>query len=378
MSRIHDMDTTEKGIYKRVITVCASDLYPDICPPQHSGASNALVPVRTPTDEEKRALRDNQLIDRETIRNRVKLQGGWTDRKGFDAANPPPKRKTHYINIANEKVSLEDLEVPAKIPKPDQSTLPRLSAESLRPPPSLIPETVSHINFTQSNTPVQTQSLQFLVMIRKAEDHQSWQFLDEASLKTVYDAAFNAIDDAELTSVAMGYFINQQKFSIITLSTANMPVFNQFRANIRAYRGVDGYILDTFSSMDYIEKTMLSIYIPKKFDNYIHRRLFRGLFRDYPSIAAPYRMHHCVVLESTLDRPTRGGDQIMVISGQHFLEKLSLFPENFCFHVNANWRITIKGGERHPEPITEAELARVARDADYSMEMTAKIGGNRG
>ena len=86
-------------------------------------------------------------------------------------------------------------------------------------------------------------------------------------------------------------------------------------------------------------------------------------------------MLHSVVLESTPDRPNRGGDRIMVLESEDMLQKLSLFPEEFMFHVNAHWRITIKGGERHPEPMSAATLARVARDAEYSMEMARTITG---
>ena len=259
---------------------------------------------------------------------------------------------------------------------PDQSKLKKITKESLRPPPSLFPETVSRIDFTQSNDPVKSQTLQFVVCIRKAEDHQSWQFLDEASLKMVYDSAFEAIDDADLTLVALGYFINPQGFSIINLCTDNMTVFNLFRAKIREYQGVQGYVLETFSSEDYIEKTMISIYVPQKFNNYGHRRFFRGLFRDYPCLTARYKMQYSVVLESTPERPNRGGDTIMVLSGDELLHKLAVFPENFMFHVNAHWRATIKGGERHPEPMSDAILERVARDKEFSMETAQRISGS--
>ena len=61
--------------------------------------------------------------------------GGWTDRKEFDAANPPPKRKGHDIAIENEEVDPADLMIPAKLPRPDQSKLKKITKESLRPPP---------------------------------------------------------------------------------------------------------------------------------------------------------------------------------------------------------------------------------------------------
>ena len=223
---------------------------------------------------------------------------------------------------------------------------------------------------------MQIQTLQFLVMIRSLEDHQSWQFLDEKSLQTVYDAVFSSIDDADITQVAMGCYLNDQAFSLITLSTANRAVFNLFRERIRTYNGVPGYVLDSFSSVDYIERTQITIYVPKKYKNYDHRRLFRGLFRDYPSITAKYKMCHTIVLESTPDRPHRGGDSIMVISSDDMLEKLALFPERFQFHVNPQWRISIKGGERRAEPMSEEILARVGQNAEFSMEMAQKITGN--
>ena len=65
----------------------------------------------------------------------------------------------------------------------------------------------------------------------------------------------------------------------------------------------------------------------------------------------------------------------MVLSGKELLNKLAVFPEEFQFHVNAQWRITIKGGERHAEAISEEDLDRIARSKEYSMEMAQKITG---
>ena len=66
----------------------------------------------------------------------------------------------------------------------------------------------------------------------------------------------------------------------------------------------------------------------------------------------------------------------MVLAGSDLLNKLSIFPERFQFHVNSRWRISIKGGERHPEPISDNDLERIANDAEFSMEMAKKIAGD--
>ena len=65
----------------------------------------------------------------------------------------------------------------------------------------------------------------------------------------------------------------------------------------------------------------------------------------------------------------------MVLSGPEILAKLALFPERFIFHVNAQWRISIKGGERYPEELSEEELDKIAASAEYSMEVAHRIGG---
>ena len=177
-----------------------------------------------------------------------------------------------------------------------------------------------------------------------------------------------------------------------------MEIFNLIRENIRTYQGIEGHVLETFSREDFLEKTTLSIYVPHRYagyDNLIpsqyhifcfafyhliyglqiyywtqllptrygHRRLFRGLFHDYPGLIAKYRCRHGITLEATPARPNRAGDSILIISGD-ILKKFALLPENFIFHVNAHWKITIKGGDRTVDPLTEVE--DLARDAELS------------
>ena len=48
---------------------------------------------------------------------------------------PPPKRKGHNLDIANEDVDPSELQIPAKRgTRPDESTLKKLTPEELRPP----------------------------------------------------------------------------------------------------------------------------------------------------------------------------------------------------------------------------------------------------
>ena len=230
------------------------------------------------------------------------------------------------------------------------------------------------MHFRQSADPVLEQTLQFIVCIRKKDDHRSWQFLDDKVLDTIYNAAIR-IDHVMITKVALGCNVDEQGFSKIMLSTSDMGVFNQIRTNIREYNGIPDMVLETFSREDYLEKITLSLYIPKRFAHFTTRDIFRGLFHDYPGIAASYRVMHLVVLENTPLRPHRAGDKIMVVAGDDLLNKISVFPEEFCFHVNAFWRITIKGGERNAEPLSESELAQIESSAAYSQEMARKISG---
>ena len=73
----------------------------------------------------------------------------------------------------------------------------------------------------------------------------------------------------DITKVALGHTVDEQGFSLITLSTYNQTIFNQIRENIRNYRGIDGYVLETFSGEEFMEKKTITIYIPRRFDTYV-------------------------------------------------------------------------------------------------------------
>ena len=66
----------------------------------------------------------------------------------------------------------------------------------------------------------------------------------------------------------------------------------------------------------------------------------------------------------------------MVISGPELLAKLSIFPENFIFHINQFWRITIKGGNRSAEDLPEREVQRLRDSSEYSIEQAKLLALN--
>ena len=88
---------------------------------------------------------------------------------------------------------------------------------------------------------VQIEQVQFLVLMRPHSDITAWSFLDLVSLNTMYDAVMEMIDDVDLLQVACSASVDDEGFSMITLSTINMEVFNLFRAGIRDYTGIPGH-----------------------------------------------------------------------------------------------------------------------------------------
>ena len=63
----------------------------------------------------------------------------------------------------------------------------------------------------------------------------------------------------------------------------------------------------------------------------------------------------------------------MVISGPDLLARLAIFPENFIFHVNQFWRITIKGGKRNVPDLDDKEVQRLRDNSVYSIEQAQLI-----
>ena len=79
---------------------------------------------------------------------------------------------------------------------------------------------------------VQVENLQFLVLMRPTQDIAAWAFLDLSSMNTLFDHLIDTIDHPELSQVALSVNVDDQGFSMITLNTSNMEIFNQVRSSI--------------------------------------------------------------------------------------------------------------------------------------------------
>ena len=97
------------------------------------------------------------------------------------------------------------------------------------------------------------------------------------------------------------------------------------------------------------------------------------LFTFYPELKTGYTMlHRHIYTENMPGKPDRLGDSIVVVGGDDFMKKLEAIPEGFVFHMNSNWKFTIRGGKRSGN-MTKEELDMAAASAAISEEMSAKI-----
>ena len=261
-----------------------------------------------------------------------------------------------------------------KVSRPDRSTLKKISPDELRPPPTILPDGVSSMEYRMESGQVQIENIQFLVVMRPISDVAAWAFLDKVTLDTMYDKLFDAIPDPDLLQVACSATVDDQGFSYVTLNTCNMELFNAFRAGIRAYSDIPGFTLDTFSKSEFVEQKSATIYVPQRFARYGARRLFRTLVHVYPGLAARYEIYHTHIFKENIPgRPKRIGDYILVVGGEEFMDKLANYPEKFVFHHNSFWRFTIHGGLCRPANITDEEIERAAYSIEFSREISHTI-----
>ena len=104
----------------------------------------------------------------------------------------------------------------------------------------------------------------------------------------MYDAVHENVHHDDSMLVGLNAFTDQNDICCVCLSTINMPVFNTFRQLIREYVGLDGYIWETFSKMAFMKRNAATIYVAKWNRRYIHRRLFREIFRNTPNFLCDY------------------------------------------------------------------------------------------
>ena len=99
--------------------------------------------------------------------------------------------------------------------------------------------------------------------------------------------------------------------------------------------------------MAFMKRNAATIYVAKRHRRYIHRRLFREIFRERPALFSNYTFFHKFTFtEDIPGKPRRKDDSIIVVGGDEFMEKLAQFPEDEKFFVNDDWSPTIRGGNR--------------------------------
>ena len=177
------------------------------------------------------------------------------------------------------------------------------------------------------------------------DDSREWFSPTDDQLQEMYDAVHENVHHDDSMLVGLNAFTDQNDICCVCLSTINMPVFNTFRQLIRDYVGLDGYIWETFSKMAFMKPNAATIYVAKRNRRYIHRRLFREIFRNSPRLLCDYiYMYKHTFNEDLPGKPKRKGDSIIVIGGEDFMDKLSRFPEGQSFYVNDDWSPMIRGG----------------------------------
>ena len=218
------------------------------------------------------------------------------------------------------------------------------------------------------------QTIQFLLCARKRAEPDSWEFPGKQTLKKLFDHGVNTSGDPDVLNVALGSHVDDQGFPIITLSTVNMTLFNRFRQSIRTYNDDPGYIFDTYAKEEFMEKRTVSIYISRRFARFSPQIMLQALINDYPVLCSEYTILHRHIFDENIPgRPKREGDAILILGGPQFLEKMSYFPEEYVFHINAHWRFTIRGGPRKTHSVSSEDIERIARDRNYSREFAKSI-----
>ena len=304
----------------------------------------------TPDQDQALVIKQQQAHDTAEVMALVHSHGGLFDNRQATPNRAPTKRKGIEHIVVNETVKADELpSAPAKAPRPAETTLRRLTAAELMPPPSKTPDGYN-IQILQSNEMVQVQNIHFLVFMRNTTLNTPPSFPDDETLQQLFDEVVLSIvdDDPEVIRVALKAEVNESGIATIALSTIDMPIFNRIRAGIREYTGCPGFRFETQSKQTFVQKNTATIYVPLRQKRYIHKPLMKFLFSAYPDLKSDYTcLEQVRFVENTPEKPRRKGDTILILGGTDFLSKLAQYDENHVFHMNSYWKLTIKGGRRN-------------------------------
>lgn len=273
----------------------------------------------------------------------------------------PGRGQTLKIGQGDDsKFSVEDFDFDEVVPvRPDPSTLCRLTADELLPPPSDMPVPLD----PSTDLPefVQEQRIEFLVIIRpeSGASDADWGFPTADTLQTMYDKIRDDLEHhLQIFDVCLWHRVDKSGRATIMLSTINLPLMNEVRQAIRLYRGHRGYVFETYNKIRFIKRYGISLYVPKENAGYKFRTIGRTLFYKYPDLRSPIE----IISEATFtenhsdwtpDRRSRIGEKIYLLDSPELAKKLEKYPEDFKFRLSEGFSVTLRGGVRGDEVTTQ-------------------------
>ena len=163
---------------------------------------------------------------------------------------------------------------------------------------------------------VKEQNIQLLTLLRSSTNPEApWAWPKDDVFQTMFDDVIDLFDDLDIIAVALGARVDETSgIATVTLSTINLDLFYAVIDAIQAYKGVPDQVFVIYSKFEYVNHNTATIYVPKRFKRYGHRRIMRMLFSKYPRLALNYTL----LLEHTFTedipgRRSRIDDQILVL-----------------------------------------------------------------
>ena len=293
--------------------------------------------------------------DLDKVQKVLSSYGGLTSQNRPAPENLKPG-KGQDLKIGVDKFLASDFDYEGDAPpvRPDPSSLRRLTADELLPPPSNLPIPLE----PNQDLPefVQEQRIEFLVVIRPTNDaNADWGFPTAETLQKMYDKIrLDLEDNLQIFDVALWHRVDKNGIATIMLSTVNLGLMNQIRQEIRLYTGYPGFNFETYNKLRFLKRYGISLYVPRENAGYKFRTIGRTLFYKYPDLRSAIE----IISEATFtdnhpdwtpDRRSRIGDKIYLLDSPELAKKLQKYPEDFRFHLSEGFSVTLRGGLRGDE-----------------------------